>query len=121
FTPVGLSYPVARLVKDRWMQSVPLSADDLPALPQDSLFEGMTIFDGELYSFPLFSPRQYTTLTWFNKELIDKAGLDPTRDLASWDDLRGAARTIRQNVPDTHGLVLPIELTDRLGIFVGEL
>ena len=119
FTPVGLEYPIARLVADGWMTPLPLQESDLDALPPNSLFEGVTRFDGEIYSFPMFSPRQYNTTCWINTEVLAATDHSP-EDLDTWDGFRAVARAVKDR-GDAAGIVLPISEVGWLSAFVGEL
>jgi len=119
FTPVGLEYPIARLVSDGWMQSLPLEESDLRALPANTIFEGITRFDGGIYSFPMFSPKQYNTTTWLNTELLATTDHAP-EDAETWEGFRRVALAAHQKGPGT-GIVLPIGETGWLSAFAGEL
>ena len=85
FTTAGLGVPAARLRKQGWFAPIDLDEKALAAIPKSAFLEGFTHYDGKLYSLPLVSFRQYTTLTWFNTDLMNKADADPGRDLATWD------------------------------------
>jgi multiple sugar transport system substrate-binding protein len=121
FSLAGLGdVPVSLLREQGWFSPLG-SADAIRAgIPGGILTEGLHSFDGELYSFPIFSPRQYETLVWFNRDLVVQAGLDPESPPASWDDLRAAARTVQRS-GTASGIVLPLQFPDRLSAFVLEL
>jgi multiple sugar transport system substrate-binding protein len=120
FSLGGLSVPVPLLREQGWFS--PLATTDAirAGLPPGIVTDGVHSFGGELYSFPIFSPRQYETLVWFNRDLLARAGLDPESPPASWDDLRAAARAVQRSGVAS-GIVLPLQFPDRLAAFVLEL
>jgi multiple sugar transport system substrate-binding protein len=120
FSLGGITVPVPLLHEQGWFS--PLAAADAirAGLPEGIVAEGMHSFDGALYSFPIFSPRQYETLVWFNRDQLAQAGLDPASPPASWDDLRAAARAVQRSGVAS-GIVLPLQFPDRLAAFVLEL
>lgn len=122
FTTAGLNIPPARLRKDDWFAPIELGESALSGIPEDAFLEGFTHYEGKLYSFPLVSFRQYSTLTWFNADLADKAGVDPERDLATWDGIRAAARRIQDAGGDgVSGWIAPLQFAPRMGEHVEDL
>lgn len=122
FTLAGVGAPPASLVKQGWFSPMDLSADAKKLLPDGALIDGITNFNGKVYSFPQFNFRQYTTLTWFNKDLFAKAGLDPNNPPASYDDFRAACAAIKQKGgAGASGVILPLNFPDRMGAFIIEL
>ncbi|WP_142054554.1 ABC transporter substrate-binding protein [Pseudonocardia kunmingensis] len=120
FSLAGLSVPPSLLHEQGWFAPL-TTADAIRAgLPDGIVTEGMHTFDGALYSFPIFSPRQYETLVWFDRDQLARAGLDPEAPPASWDDLRAAARAVQRSGVAS-GIVLPLQFPDRLAAFVLEL
>ncbi|MGH3746549.1 MAG: ABC transporter substrate-binding protein [Micromonosporaceae bacterium] len=96
----GLLLPLPALIKDGWYQPLHMDEAALSRLPQEALVEGVTSFDGKHYTFPLFNFRQYWSANWFNKELVEKAGLDPTNPPKTYDEFRAAARAIKKKGGD---------------------
>lgn len=122
FTTAGVKLPQPRLRKDGWIAPIELSKEDLSAMPADAFLNGFTHFDGKLYSLPMVNYRQYGTLTWYNVELAEKAGLDPDRDLATWDGFRAAAAKIKSAGGDgISGWIAPLQFAQRLGEHVSDL
>lgn len=118
----GLGVPTSQLVEAGWFQPLTNGADIEAALPEGSLLEGVTNFDGEIYSFPLFSFRQYTSLNWFNKDLMEGAGVDPETGPATWDEFRQAAKAITDaGGGQAFGWIQGINFPERLGVHVEEL
>lgn len=104
FTLAGSDYPPAALIDQGWLQPIELTAEAKKSLPKGSLLDGMCVFDGKTYSFPMFSWRQYNCLAWFNKDLIQKAGLDLQNPPRTYDEFRQAARTV-VNKTDADGYI----------------
>lgn len=119
FTLAGIDVPPSVLLSQGWF--APLAGQDAisKAVPEGSLVPGLHLFDDKLYSFSIFSFRQYESLVWGNKELQEKAGLDPDSPPASWDDLRAAAKKMTQG--GGSGIILPLKFAQRMGTFVHEL
>jgi multiple sugar transport system substrate-binding protein len=86
---------------------------------RESLYEGMTIFDGRIYSFPIFSPRQHATTLWYNEDMVTAAGVDPEADLRTWEGVREAAQAMTSG--RTYGILLPIQFAARMGEHVQDL
>jgi ABC-type glycerol-3-phosphate transport system substrate-binding protein len=72
-----------------------MSADAIARLPKGSFTEGVTNLDKKLYGLPLFSFRQYSTATWFNKDIIAKAGIDGDNPPTTYDEYRAACAKIK--------------------------
>jgi multiple sugar transport system substrate-binding protein len=118
----GLGVPTQQLVDQGWFQPLSNGAEIQQALPEGSLLEGLTIFGGSVYSFPLFSFRQYTSLNWFNKELMEGAGFDPETGPTTWDEYRQAAKAITDTGSGrAFGWIQGINFPERLGVHVEEL
>ncbi|WP_433514836.1 ABC transporter substrate-binding protein [Nonomuraea sp. CA-143628] len=118
----GLGSSEAALVAGGWF--APLAGQDAlrAKLPADSLLEGLHVFDGKLYTFPVFSFRQYATLTWFNRELVEKAGGDPDNGPVTWDAFRSlAARITKDGGGRAYGWIQGLQFTERLQTHVVEL
>ncbi|MDQ3540858.1 MAG: extracellular solute-binding protein [Chloroflexota bacterium] len=118
----GLGVPTRQLVDLGWFQPLSNGEEIRQALPEGALLEGMTVFDGDVYSFPLFSARQYTTLNWFNKELMEGAGFDPETGPATWDEFRQAAKAITEaGNGRIFGWIQGLNFPERMGVHLEEL
>lgn len=119
FTLAGIDVPPSVLMEQGWF--APLTNQDAitAAVPKGALVPGIHLFDGKLYSFSIFSFRQYESLVWGNKQLQEKAGLDPAQLPASWDDMRAAAKKMTD--AGGSGIILPLKFAQRMGTFVHEL
>lgn len=119
FTLAGVGVPPPTLLAQGWFSALTTGEAILDAAPEGSVVPGVHIFDDQVYSFPIFSFRQYETLNWFNRGLLEDAGLDPDDPPASWDDLRSASRAVKDN--GGAGLLLPLKFGPRMETFVFEL
>ncbi|SEH00706.1 multiple sugar transport system substrate-binding protein [Nonomuraea solani] len=120
-TNAGLNLPAAALVAAGWSQPLELT-DEAKARVQDSLIEGLHIFDGKIHAFPIFSHQTYSSVTWFNTELVSRAGLDPEAPPKTYDEFRAAARKVQSSAGGgTYGWVWNIGMPNRLGEQVNDL
>ncbi|MEV0618482.1 extracellular solute-binding protein [Nonomuraea sp. NPDC050404] len=118
----GLGLSEAALVASGWLAPLAGAEAIRAKLPADSLLEGLHIFDGKVYTFPIFSPRQYTTLNWFNRELVERAGGDPVNGPATWEEFRAiAARITRDGGGKAYGWIQGLAFHERLQVHVVEL
>lgn len=92
----GLLIPVPALIKAGWIRPLHLNAAAQQRL-KGALVDGIHIFDGKVYSFPIFSFRQYASANWFNTTLLKKSGLDPDNPPATYDDFRAAAKAVQKS------------------------
>jgi multiple sugar transport system substrate-binding protein len=120
----SLNVPTARLVADGWFTPIDeYVSDEFKArFPEGTLLEGLHTFDGQLYSFPMFSFRSHSTMLWFNKQVVETAGIDPEAGPQTWDEFRQAATAVTESGGGrTFGWIQAIQLADRLGAQVLEL
>jgi multiple sugar transport system substrate-binding protein len=120
----SLNVPSSRLVADGWFTPLDdyVSDEFKSRFPEGLLLEGLHTFGGKLYSFPLFGFRSHASLLWFNKELLEQAGLDPETGPQTWDEFREAARAVTQaGNGQFAGWIQAIQLADRLGVQAGDL
>ncbi|MFI7124766.1 ABC transporter substrate-binding protein [Nonomuraea sp. NPDC050153] len=120
-TNAGLTLPAAALVAAGWAQPLDLT-DEAEARVKDSLIEGLHVFDGKIYAFPIFSHQTYSAVTWFNTELVSRAGLDPQAPPKTYDEFRAATGAVRRSAGgETYGWVWNIGMPNRLGEQVHDL
>ncbi len=91
---VGISS--ARLVREGWFQPLPQGEELSQLLPLGASWKGGSIFGRQVYNLPLFSFRQYTSLNWCNRDLMEGAGIDPETGPTTWDQFRQAATAITE-------------------------
>ncbi|NHA67264.1 ABC transporter substrate-binding protein [Phycicoccus flavus] len=119
FSLAGVGVPVTVLLQQGWFSPLSTADDITSALGEDTLLDGVHRFEDKLYSFPIFSPRQYDALLWGNSDILQKAGVDPENMPSSWDDVRAAARAIQKS--GTAGILLPLKFAERMQAFVLQL
>ncbi|HVX46314.1 MAG TPA: extracellular solute-binding protein [Mycobacteriales bacterium] len=117
-TNAGLQIPVPQLIAGGWVAPLDLTDAAMSRL-KGHLLDGVHVFDGKVYSFPQFNDRTYSSATWFNTKLIVKAGLDPNDPPATYDDMRKAARAVRDKIGGSvYGLVwnagMPPRMEDQI-------
>ena len=120
-TLAGVNFPPAALAKEGWFTPLDDYIDDAwkKSLPAGSLIEGINVFNGKIYSFPIFSFRQYTNVTWYNKQLAADAGVDPVNDFKTWDSMRAAAKKITEKGNgQTFGWIEGISFVDRMATHI---
>ena len=90
------------------------------AFPPGALVEGITMFNGKVYTFPLSSLQRYATLIFYNPDFMKQAGYDPTGKPFTWDEFRAACKKLtQQGAGKYYGLVLGGSSTDTaFGSFV---
>ncbi len=120
-TPGAAGSSIQNLVRSGWFQPLTNGEQLRAVIPAGTLFEGLTLFGGQVYSLPIFSSRQYVTLNWFNTQLMEGAGIDPATGLATWDGFRQAARAITQSSGSAFGWIQGINFPDRMAAHVSEL
>lgn len=109
----GLGATVPALIADDWF--APIEWDDTAkeAFGEGALIPGLHVFDGEVYTFPIFADRQYWAANWFNAEMLSKAGVDPMAPPETYDDFRAVLRTVA-DANGGAGWISPLSHTPRL-------
>jgi multiple sugar transport system substrate-binding protein len=96
--PQGI--PTAQAVKEGWVQPiediVPNFQQWKAAFPPNSFFEGITTFNGKVYTFPRSTSKRTSNLIFYNVDQMQRAGYDPAEKPFTWDDFRAAAKKITQ-------------------------
>ncbi len=115
FTLAGIDLPTPQLKDAGWVAPLDLDDAHLKLVPKGTFVEGLNMFGGKPYAFPIFTFRSHDTLTWFNTDLLAKAGLDPAKPPRTYDGIRQAALKIKNAGGDgVAGWVAPLKLTSRL-------
>lgn len=120
FTLAGVNTPPSALEQANWFAPLADADPIVKSLPKGSIIEGLNSFGGKVYSWPQSSFRQYDTLPWGNKALLDKADIEPSTDNQSWDQFRKTVRTAQQKSGKA-GLILPINFPARMSVFAEQL
>lgn len=115
--------PIPQAVGEGWIGPVDDVIPDFDkwkaSFPDGTFADGVQIFDGKCYMVPLATEQRHQALIHYNKELLDKAGYNPTDEQLTWDDFRAAARKItKQGDGQAYGLALEIGQAPRLSIIV---
>jgi multiple sugar transport system substrate-binding protein len=78
--------------------------------PPGVFLEGVTVFGGQTYTFPLSSNQRYGTLLFINQQHLQQAGIDVATQPLSWEQFRAAARTLtEQGQGQYYGLTIGAE------------
>lgn len=105
--------PEPQMYKDGWFSPLTVSIDELPEHLRNTLFEGTTLFDGKVYSFPTMNNLNHNVPTWYLKSLVNDAGYSEMP--SSFDDFRKMAKDITQKSGGkVYGVILPIAFTTRM-------
>lgn len=98
FYPIGFSLP--DLIKRGAIISLNEAAPNEATLkawmkrfPAGSFVEGLNVFNGEVYTFPLAGTQSAITL-YYSRRLFRQAGLNPDSPPRTWEDFRAYARKL---------------------------
>lgn len=89
--------------------------DDLfPAEKQEEFYEGTwtegyTMMDGSIYAVPHFTPRRFSHVLFYNKDVLSAAGLTEDDVPKTWDELIAVGEKIRESNPDVYPLILGVK------------
>jgi multiple sugar transport system substrate-binding protein len=108
----GLELSVPALIADGWLQPISWDEQTTSAFGADGLVEGLHKFDGKIYSFPIFSDKQYVAAQWYNKDFIAKAGI--AEPPATYDAFRDALRKVMAANKGAYGFIFALGHTGRL-------
>ncbi|HLH74277.1 MAG TPA: extracellular solute-binding protein [Chloroflexota bacterium] len=73
---------------------VPKFAQWKAAFPAGSFTEGVNVFNGKTYTFPMLG--KFTWTLQINRSYFDEAGIDPVKEPLTWDSFRAAAKKLTQ-------------------------
>lgn len=113
--------PAETAITEGWVQ--PLD-DVLPdfatwkaGFPGTALIEGIHVFDGKTYSWPLNSTRRLEITQYISHAAAEAAGVSvPVEDVSTWDDLRSLAQEI--TAAGTPGI---LSTADHLSVVIANL
>ena len=123
---VPLNVPGAQAVREGWVapldEVVPNFQRWKDAFPFGSFIDGVHVFNGKTYTFPVTSNKRYGTLTLYNTDIMQRAGYDLASKPFTWDEMRAAAKKItEQGKGQYYGTILGAKSTQRLAEFVRNL
>jgi multiple sugar transport system substrate-binding protein len=100
-----------------WFSPMALNKEDLPEHVRTTLFEGLTLFDGKVYSFPTLNNLNHIIAGWYYKKTIADAGY--SQFPRSFDEFRALAKKItQQSGGKVYGVILPIAFISRMNNFL---
>ncbi|MFX4271091.1 ABC transporter substrate-binding protein [Propionibacteriaceae bacterium Y1685] len=108
----GLDLSVPALIAEGWFHPIEWDDEVVSAFGTDGLVEGLHIFDGKIYTFPIFADKQYTAAVWSNSDLTTKAGIEEPP--ATYDQFCEACRKIQSANDDAAGFVFALGHTGRM-------
>lgn len=91
--------PAETAITENWVQPldevIPGFDEWRAGFPETALINGIHLFDGKLYSWPLNSTRRLTITQYISHEAAAAAGVEvPVDSVSTWDDLRSLAKEI---------------------------
>lgn len=102
--------PEPAMYKDGWFSPLAITKDQLPKQIQATLFEGYTMFDGKIFSFPTMNNLNHNVPLWYRKSMIKESEVPST-----FDEVRALAKKItQQSNGKVYGVILPIAFTNRM-------
>jgi multiple sugar transport system substrate-binding protein len=105
--------PEPSMYKDGWFSPLALTLEDLPEHIRMTLFEGYTMFDGKIYSFPTMNNLNHNVPTWYFSDIVAQAGYSSIPK--TYDGMRELAKKItQQSAGKVSGVVLPIAFISRM-------
>lgn len=120
--PDVLGVPVSSLYHEGWFSPMDISIKDIDPAIAKNLFEGYSIFDGKVYSFPTFSNLNHPAITWYNKDLIKAAGYTEATVPTDYAGLRELAKKVtQQSGGKAYGIILPLKFTSRMQTTIDDL
>ncbi len=116
FFPAGAAANVGQAVEEGWLRPIDDIVPDFETwksrFPAGVFVDGITVFDGKAYTFPLGSNKRHATLLFYNSTYLEEAGIDPTAEDFTWKQFREAAKTLTtQGNGQYFGLALGAEPT----------
>ncbi len=117
--------PSAQAVLEGWVAPLDDIIPDFQAwkerFPIGAFQEGVHVFDGKTYTFPVTSNKR-NTLTFFNPTLMEPTGYNPAEKPLTWDEFRDAAKKITDaGQGQSYGLIIGGKDLSPFESFVGTL
>lgn len=93
--------PVQVAVNDGWVKPiddvVPNFDDFAAGFPEGSFIEGVHVFEGKTYAWPMNSSKRDHNMLFFHPPYLGEAGFNPREERLTWSTFREAATKITQN------------------------
>lgn len=111
-----MSVSEVSMYKEGWFSPLAVEKKDLPQYIQDALFEGYTMFDGKVYSFPSMSIN-HNALLWYHANQLAEEAVPGT-----FDEARALAKKITaESGRKQYGFIVPIAFTQRMNDTIEDL
>lgn len=89
------------------------------AFPPNTFFEGINVYEGKTYTYPISSNQWLTNALLYNVELMEATGYDPATTILTWDEFRDAARKITEaGQGEYYGFLIGGQQTNTMGEIV---
>ncbi len=103
--------PFAQAVQEGWVAPLDDIIPNFQAwkerFPLGAFVDGVHVFNGKTYTFPVTSDKRYSTLTFYTPTLMQAAGYDPAAKPLTWDEFRDAAKKITDaGQGQSYGLII---------------
>ena len=113
--------PAETAINEGWVQPLDDVLPDFDSwkagFPATALINGIHVFDGKTYSWPLNSTRRLDITQYISHAAAEAAGVSvPVEDVSTWDDLRSLAKEI--TAAGTPGI---LSTADHLYVVIGNL
>ncbi|ASK66270.1 hypothetical protein CFK39_11075 [Brachybacterium avium] len=113
--------PAESAISEGWVQplddAIPDFAEWKAGFPDTALINGVHVFDGKVYSWPMNSTRRLDITQYISHEAAEAAGVStPVESVSTWDDLRSLAKEITAS--GTPGI---LSTSDHLDIVIANL
>lgn len=93
--------PVQVAVNDGWVKPiedvVPNWDDFAAGFPEGSFIEGVHVFGGKTYTWPMNSSKRDHNMLFFHPPYLEEAGFNPREERLTWSTFREAAKKITAN------------------------
>lgn len=102
--------PVQTAVNERWIRPIDELVPDFEQwkgrFGEDMFLEGVHVFDGKTYTWPLTASKRLSKMVMFDPEYLRRADVDPIAERFTWTSFRQACKKItRQGDGDYYGLM----------------
>ncbi|MGN6759003.1 MAG: ABC transporter substrate-binding protein [Thermomicrobiales bacterium] len=90
--------------------------------PFGAFIEGVHVFNGKTYTFPVTSSKRYGHLLLYNTDYMQQAGYDPVKKPVTWDEFRAAAKKLtQQGKGNYYGFIIGGKDSGQFGGIVSDL
>jgi multiple sugar transport system substrate-binding protein len=123
---IPLNVTGAQAVRQEWVAPLDDIVPDFESwkagLPEGTLYEGVHMFDGKTYTIPLTSNKRHGNMILYDRQLLEKAGYDPSAEPLTWKDYRQAAKKItEQGEGQAYGVIFAGGQTPTLEAYIATL